>query len=114
MKAINFKNEAKKIKNLYEYHRIAEMNNYMFNLVKAKMRTLEWHRHEATDEVFIVLEGKMNIELREGMVELNEGEMFVVKRGIEHRPVCKEDVTGLLIEPIGTLNANNTGGSYKG
>lgn len=97
---------------MHEYREIARMNDYMFNLVKAK-RTLEWHSHDTSDEVFMVVEGKMKLEFRTGMVELDEGEMFVVKKGTEHRPVCESEVTCLLIEPIGTLTSENTGGAYK-
>ena len=113
MDVINLKAKASKIDNLHEYRLIAKMNNYNFTLVKAK-RTLDFHSHPDTDEVFFVVEGKMKLEFRTKIVDLNEGEMCVVPKGVEHRPVCETEVTCMLIEPDGTLTPDNTGGTYKG
>jgi mannose-6-phosphate isomerase-like protein (cupin superfamily) len=113
MEAINLKVEASKINALYEYKTIAKMNSHIFTLVKSKDRTLDFHTHQDSDEVFYIVEGQMNIEFRDRMVHLNAGEMCVVPKGTEHRPVCETEVTVLLIEMDGTLKPENTGGTYK-
>lgn len=112
MKVINLKEEASKIENLYEYKTIAHMNGHMFTLVKAKNRTLDFHTHPDSDEVFFIVEGSMKLEFRDKIVELKSGEMCVVPKGVEHRPICETDVTTMLIERDGTLTPDNTGGTY--
>ncbi len=113
MKAINLKTEAADIQNLFDYKTIAKMNGHVFTLVKAKDRTLDFHTHPASDEVFFVVEGQMKLEFRDRMVHLNAGEMCVVPKGTEHRPVCESLVTVLLMEIDGTLTPDNTGGAFK-
>jgi mannose-6-phosphate isomerase-like protein (cupin superfamily) len=113
MEAINLIAEAAKIQNLFEYKTIAKMNGHNFTLIKAKDRTLEFHAHQDSDEVFFIVEGQMKLEFKDKMVHLNAGEMCVVPKGIEHRPVCEAEVTAMLIEIDGTLTPGNTGGSYK-
>jgi mannose-6-phosphate isomerase-like protein (cupin superfamily) len=66
-----------------------------------------WHHHEAEDEMFLVLNGHLRIEFRDGAVELDEGEFCVVPRGVEHRPVARDEVQVLLFEPASTLNTGN-------
>ncbi|MCK4790772.1 MAG: cupin domain-containing protein, partial [Desulfobacteraceae bacterium] len=66
------------------------------------------------DEVFFIVDGKMKIEFKDNTVELNTGEMCVVPKGVEHRPICTSEVICLLIESEGTLTPENTGGTYKG
>ena len=112
MEAINLKVEADKIKNLFEYKTIATMNGHNFTLIKAKNRTLDFHTHPDSDEVFFIVEGLMKLEFKDKTVSLKAGEMCVVPRGVEHRPVCETDVTAMLIELDGTLSADNTGGAY--
>ena len=82
---------------------IAEMNDYQFKLVKMQGEFV-WHNHADTDEVFIVVEGAMAIEFRDGRVELKAGEMFVVPRGVEHKPYAEHEVKMMLIEPRGVVN----------
>jgi mannose-6-phosphate isomerase-like protein (cupin superfamily) len=113
MEAINLKEEALKIKKLFEYKTIAIMNGHIFTLVKAKDRTLDFHAHQDSDEVFFIVEGQMKLEFRDRIVQLNAGEMIVVPKGTEHRPVCETEVTTMLIEIDGTLAPDNTGGTYK-
>ena len=86
---------------------IAEMNDYQFKLVKLQ-GDFVWHSHADTDEVFIVIEGAMKIELSDGTVELSEGEMFVVPKGVAHKPYAEEEGKVMLVEPRGVVN---TGGS---
>jgi mannose-6-phosphate isomerase-like protein (cupin superfamily) len=82
---------------------IARMNDYHFKVVKVRGEFV-WHDHSETDEVFIVLKGQLEIQFRDGNVFLNEGEMFVVPKGVEHRPVANEECHILLVEPAGTVN----------
>ena len=107
---INLKDKARKIKELHSYKIIAQMNNYHFKLIKAK-REFIWHKHTDTDEVFMVIEGHLRIDLRDKTLELNEGELVVINKGIEHKPVCQDECTVLLIEPAGTLNTGDAGGA---
>lgn len=113
MEAINLKAEASKIQNLYEYKTIARMNGHNFTLIKAKNRTLDFHTHQDSDEVFYIVEGRMKLEFRDKMVDLNSGDMCVVPKSTEHRPVCETEVTAMLIEFDGTLTPDNTGGAYE-
>ena len=85
---------------------IAEMNDYQFKLVRIQGEFV-WHRHDDTDEAFIVIDGRMRIAFRDGHVDLGPGEMFVVPRGVEHRPVAKEEVWVMLFEPASTLNTGH-------
>jgi mannose-6-phosphate isomerase-like protein (cupin superfamily) len=113
MKAINLVAEAAKLQNLFEYKTIAKMNGHNFTLIKAKDRTLDFHTHQDSDEAFFIVEGQMKLEFRDNIVHLNAGEMCIVPKGIEHRPVCETAVTAMLIEIEGTLTPDNTGGAYK-
>ena len=88
---------------------IAQMNDYHFKLAKIQGEFI-WHSHPETDEVFIVLRGDMRIEFRDFHTELSEGEMCVVPRGIEHKPVAQDVCQIMLIEPAGTLNTGDAGG----
>ncbi len=85
------------------------MNDYHFKLVKFK-GDFVWHSHDDTDEVFIALDGEMSIEFRDGIVDLKAGEMFVVPKGVEHKPLAERECKIMLVEPAGTVNTGNTGG----
>lgn len=85
---------------------IAQMNDYHFKIAKVQGEFV-WHDHPETDEVFIVLKGQLQIQFRDGSVLLNEGEMFVVKKGVEHKPVAEEECHILLVEPAGTVNTGD-------
>ena len=88
---------------------VAEMNDYQFKVVKLQ-GDFVWHDHADTDETFIVIEGQLKIDFRDGHVNLSAGEMFVVPRGIEHKPFAEHEVKLLLIEPRGVLNTGDEGG----
>ncbi|NIO03555.1 MAG: cupin domain-containing protein [Proteobacteria bacterium] len=88
---------------------IAQMNDYHFKLVKFRGNFI-WHRHTDTDEVFIPLDGEMSIEFRDGKVDLKPGEMFVVPKGLEHRPSAQNECKIMLVEPAGTANTGDAGG----
>lgn len=106
---INFSEKLTKFAQHWSPRIIAEMNDYQFKLVKVE-GDFVWHDHADTDEVFIVIEGVLEIEFRDGRVTLNAGEMFVVPRGIEHKPSAREECKLLLVEPRGLVNTGKTGG----
>ena len=112
MEVINLKEKGSQIPKLYQYEVIANMNNHNFTLVRVKDRTLDFHTHPDSDEVFFIVEGTTKLEFREKIVELKAGEMCVIPKGKEHRPVYEAEVTAMLIELDGTLTPDNTGGTY--
>ena len=85
---------------------VARFNGHEMMVVKAQ-GSFTWHAHPDTDDVFLVLKGRLIIRLRDGGVPLGPGEMFVVPRGVEHCPVAEEEVHLLLIEPAGTPNTGD-------
>ena len=107
--AINFRQKLAKFSEHWSLKVIAQMNDYQFKLVKIQGEFV-WHSHAETDDVFIVLDGEMSIELRDGQVDLKAGEMFVVPKGVEHKPIAERECQLLLVEPIGTINTGDAGG----
>src|SRR5262249_48814750 len=85
---------------------VGEVNDFHVKLVKLKGEFL-WHSHATEDELFLVLKGRFYMRLREGDIELSEGEFVIVPRGVEHMPVAEEEVSILLFEPKSTLNTGN-------
>lgn len=85
---------------------IGELNGQHVKAVKLKGEFI-WHRHEEEDELFLVIKGKFNMELRDKTVEIKEGEFFIVPKQVEHKPVAEEEVHILLFEPATTLNTGN-------
>ena len=88
---------------------VAEMNDYQFKIVKLQ-GDFVWHDHGDTDETFIVIEGELRIDFRDGAVHIAAGEMFVVPRGVAHKPYAENEVKLLLIEPRGVPNTGHEGG----
>jgi mannose-6-phosphate isomerase-like protein (cupin superfamily) len=88
---------------------VAALNGQHVKLVKFRGEFV-WHRHENEDELFLVVRGNFRMEFRDRSVELREGEMIVVPRGMEHRPVAAEEVWVVLFEPAATLNTGSAGG----
>lgn len=82
---------------------ISELNDYQIKLVKIQ-GDFVWHNHSETDELFLVIEGKMKIEFKNKTIELNKGELYVVPKGIEHRPYAEDECQIMLIEPRGVVN----------
>ena len=82
---------------------VAELNDYQIKLVKVEGEFV-WHSHPDTDELFLVIDGNLTIELHDGPVHLSAGELFVVPKGVEHRPVADEECRMLLLEPRGVVN----------
>jgi mannose-6-phosphate isomerase-like protein (cupin superfamily) len=107
--AINFRRKFGLFDEQWQPKVIAEMNDYQFKLVKLKGDFI-LRDHKDTDETFIVLEGDLRIDFRDGAVRLSAGEMFVVPKGVEHKPHAEQEVKLLLIEPRGTLNTGHQGG----
>jgi len=107
--SVNLKEKMSKFSDHWSPKIIAQMNDYHFKLVKFK-GDFVWHRHHDTDEVFMVLDGKMSIEFRDGSVELKSGEMFVVPKGMEHKPFAERECKIMLVEPAGTVNTGDAGG----
>ena len=98
--------------NLFEYAGVGQLNGHVLSVLQAENRTLPFHTHASSDELFYVIEGSMELEFDDGLLELNVGELAIVPKGIRHRPVCGPLVKCLLIESAGTLTGENTGGSY--
>ena len=106
---INLKSKFKNFSELWSPKVIAEMNDYQFKLVKIKGEFVR-HNHNETDEVFIVIEGKMSIEFENETIEIISGEMIIVPRGVMHKPFAKQECKIMLIEPKGIINTGNTSG----
>ena len=106
---INFTEKLSLIPEHWSPRVVAEMNDYQFKLVKV-LGDFVWHDHPDTDETFVVLEGRLRIDFRDGAVEISSGEMFVVPRGVEHKPYAESEVKLLVIEPRGVVNTGDAGG----
>ncbi len=105
--AINFQDKFSKFDNHWSPRVIAQMNDYQFKLVKVQ-GDFVWHDHPDTDEVFIVIEGVLDIEFEDGKVTLAAGEMFVVPKGVRHKPQASAECKILLVEPKGVVNTGDT------
>ena len=105
-KAINFAEKLSLFNEQWSQRVIAEMNDYQFKLAKLEGDFI-WHDHADTDEVFIVLEGKLRIDFRDGAVHLGAGEMFVIPKGVQHKPYAETETKILLVEPRGVVNTGN-------
>jgi mannose-6-phosphate isomerase-like protein (cupin superfamily) len=85
---------------------VAEFNGHDVMVVKAQGEFV-WHKHDETDDLFLVLRGELEIQLRDRSVTLRAGDLFIVPKGVEHRPVAREEVHLLIIEPSGTPNTGD-------
>ena len=110
MKKINLEDKLSKFSEHWSPKVIAEMNDYQFKLVKIEGEFV-WHEHPDTDEVFIVIEGTMQIEFEDRTIELNEGEMLVVPKGVRHKPYAEEECKVMLVEPRGVVNTGDAEGN---
>ena len=109
MKKINLEDKLSKFSEHWSPKVIAEMNDYQFKLVKIEGEFV-WHEHPDTDEVFIVIEGTMKIEFEDRTIELREGEMLVVPKGVRHKPYAEEECKVMLVEPRGVVNTGDAEG----
>jgi mannose-6-phosphate isomerase-like protein (cupin superfamily) len=107
---VNLANKLSRFDEHFQPKIVGRLNDYKLMVVKAKGEIV-WHSHEDTDDFFLVLKGRLTIQLRDREVELAEGELFVVPRGVEHRPVAHEEAHLLLIEPAGTPNTGDASGA---
>lgn len=113
MEKINPLEKANAVKGLYIYDKIARFNGNIISAVQVENRTLDFHVHEKSDEIFFVLEGSFELETEEGLTRVNAGEFVVVPKGTLHRPVVKELTKFMMIEADGTLNKENSGDLYE-
>ena len=109
---INLKEKLAKFSDYWSPRVIAEMNDYQFKLVKIK-GDFVWHNHEDTDEFFLVIEGEMKIEFEDETVVLKEGEMFIVPKGVQHKPYAEEECKIMIVEPRGVTNTGDAESNLK-
>ena len=110
LSAINLREKLSKLNELWSPRVVAEMNDYQFKVVKLQ-GDFVWHRHEDTDEVFIVLDGEMEVGFHEQTATVRAGELFVVPRGREHITRARSECHALIIEPRGVLNTGDAQGA---
>lgn len=107
--AINLQQKLAQFNEQWSPRVVAELNDYQFKLVKLQ-GDFVWHSHPETDEAFLVVSGQLQIEFRDGMVTLQPGELYVVPKGVEHKPFAAAECSVLLVEPRGTANTGDAGG----
>jgi mannose-6-phosphate isomerase-like protein (cupin superfamily) len=107
VQAINLADKLSKFSEHWQPRVVGQFNGHDLMVVKVKGEFV-WHKHDDTDDFFLVLSGRIIIQLRDGAVRLGPGEVFVVPKGVEHRPVAEDEAHILLIEPRGTPNTGNT------
>ena len=108
-RAINFAQKFTLFSEQWSPKVVAEMNDYQFKIVRLE-GDFVWHTHADTDEAFLVLEGELRIDFRDGNVLLRQGELYVVPKGTEHKPYAEHEVKLMLIEPRGVLNTGEQAG----
>ena len=106
MEKVNLEEKLRLVTEHWSPRIVAELNGQHVKLVKFKGEFV-WHHHDAEDELFLVVKGSFRMEFKDRVVPLAKGELVVVPRGVEHRPVADEEVKVLLFEPAGTLNTGN-------
>jgi mannose-6-phosphate isomerase-like protein (cupin superfamily) len=106
MNAVNLADKLSKFAEHWQPRTVGGFNGHDIMVVKVKGEFV-WHKHDDTDDFFLVLKGRLTIRMRDGNVTLNPGEMFVVPKGVEHCPVADEECHLLLIEPSGTPNTGD-------
>lgn len=106
MTSINLAEKLSRFSERWQPRTIGEFNGCDLMVVKLKGKFV-WHKHDDTDDFFLVLKGRITIQMRAGDVTLGPGELFVVPKGVEHCPLAEEEAHVLLIEPTGTPNAGD-------
>ena len=106
---VNLAAKLEEFQDAFQPRIVGRLNDYKIELVKARGEFV-WHSHPDTDDFFLVVAGRLTIQLRDRDVELSAGEMFIVPRGVEHCPRADEEAHVLLIEPAGTPNTGDAGG----
>jgi len=110
---VNLKKSVDSVSELFKYQEIGKFNGNILNVLQVENRTLDFHIHENSDELFYVIEGSFHIEMDNDIIQMNQGDMIIVPKGVRHRPICKALVKCLLMDLENTLNKENTGGSYQ-
>lgn len=109
IEAVRLAEKFAQIREAWQPRIAAELNGQQVKLARLRGEFL-WHAHSEADEFFLVVSGRLRIELRDGALELGPGEFCVVPRGVEHLPVALPEAEVLLFEPAGTLNTGDAGG----
>ena len=110
-KKINIKQKFSKLSECWSPKVLAEMNDYQFKIARIKGEFI-WHNHTETDEVFIIIEGSMKILLKGETIQLSKGDLYVVPKGIDHKPVAEEECKVMLVELKGTKNTGSESNKY--
>lgn len=110
---VNLKSRVDAVEKLYIYDKVGRLNGHVLSVVNVENRTLDFHVHEESDELFYVIEGSFHLEIEEGLIKVDEGEFIIVPKGTRHRPVVKALTKFLMIELEGTLNKENSGDLYE-
>lgn len=106
---VNLAEKLRLFQDLWSPRIVADLNDYKISVVKVQGEFV-WHAHPDTDELFLVLDGALDIQMRGRTVSLGPGELFVVPKGVEHCPRAAKEAHMLLVEPAGTPNTGNAGG----
>lgn len=106
---INLAQKFARLREQWSPRVVAEMNDYQFKIVKLE-GDFVWHDHPETDETFLVIDGELRIDFRDGCVTIGPGELYIVPKGVEHKPYAENEVRLMLIEPRGVLNTGQAGG----
>ena len=106
MSVINIQEKFKLFSELWTPKKIGELNGQQILLAKIKGEFI-WHAHEDEDELFMIIKGSLMIEFRDKTIELNEGEMYIIPKGVEHKPIAQEEVHVLLFEPLDIKHTGN-------
>lgn len=113
MRVINLGNEADRTQGLYRYDKVGSLNGHVLNVVRVENRTLDFHVHEQSDELFYVIEGQFVLETEDQRHIAKAGELIIVPKGVCHRPVVKRLTKFLMMELEGTLNRENSGEQFE-
>ena len=111
MTKINLHDKLARFDALWSPKIVADTNDYHVKVVKVQGEFV-WHKHAETDELFLVLKGRLMIKQRDGDATLEEGDLYVVSRGVEHMPVAENECHILLLEPAGTINTGDADGEH--
>jgi len=106
MEKVNLAEKFARFSDCWRPHIVGDLNGQQVKLVKLKGEFV-WHCHDAEDELFLVIEGHLDIHLRDRIIALDPGEFFIVPRGVEHKPVAEHETHVVLFEPASTLNTGN-------
>jgi len=113
IKKVNLLDAVNAVDRLYVYDKVGRLNEHVLSVVRVADRTLDFHIHEGSDELFYVIEGSFHLETEDGLIKVETGDFVIVPKGIKHRPVVKELTKFLMIELDGTLNKENSGDLYE-